>query len=185
MDPVIFPAEMLSPRLRLRRWSEADVEPYSAINADPRVTEFLRKPLTRDQTEELIRWKEAAFARNGFGFWAVELRESRELIGMVGLGIPGFEAPFMPCIEIGWRLGAAHWGHGYATEAAREVLETAFRLPGIPEVVSFTAASNLRSRRVMEKLGMRYDGEFDHPWLEAASPLRRHVLYRLLRPRAA
>jgi RimJ/RimL family protein N-acetyltransferase len=152
MPPELCPREIVSRRLRLRRWRKADLGPYAAINADSRVTEFLRKPLTLDETKGLIQWKEEAFLRDGFGFWAVELLESREMIGMVGLGRPGFAAPFTPCVEIGWRISANHWGKGYAPEAARKVLDLAFGPLGISEIVSFTAATNLRSRRVMEKI---------------------------------
>ena len=97
--------------------------------------------------------------------------------------MPGFTAPFTPCVEIGWRLAAAHWGRGYATEAARAVLAHAWDVVGLDEVVSFTTAGNERSRAVMTRLGMRYDpaDDFDHPRLPPGHPLRRHVLYRVAR----
>ena len=101
--------------------------------------------------------------------------------GFLGLSVPRFEAHFTPCVEIGWRLGAAHWGHGYATEGARAVLDCAFELLGLEAVISFTAPGNARSRRVMERIGMTYDpaDDFDHPLLPDGHPLRRHVLYRI------
>jgi RimJ/RimL family protein N-acetyltransferase len=174
--------EILSPRLRLRRWTKEDLIPYATLNADPRVMEFLRKPLNLEETEHLIERKEQSFVKNGFGFWAAELCESRELIGMVGLGVPPFAAAFTPCVEIGWRLAYDHWGKGYAPEAAQSVLRFAFDVLGIEQIVSFTTASNHRSQRVMQKIGMRYEGEFDHPKVDESSPLRRHVLYRISRP---
>lgn len=105
--------------------------------------------------------------------------------GFVGLNVPSFTAPFTPCVEIGWRLATACWGHGYATEAARAVLAHAWTVVRLEAVVSFTTVGNVRSRAVMERLGMRYDpaDDFEHPTLAREHPLRRHVLYRLTRPR--
>ncbi|HEX6240227.1 MAG TPA: GNAT family N-acetyltransferase, partial [Polyangiales bacterium] len=104
-----------------------------------------------------------------------------------GLTVPLFECHFTPCVEVGWRLAAEHWGRGYATEAARAALETAFVHLGLDEVVSFTAVENLRSRRVMERLGMSHDaaGDFEHPGVAKGHRLRPHVLYRMSRARWA
>jgi ribosomal-protein-alanine N-acetyltransferase len=102
-------------------------------------------------------------------------------IGMVGLADPDFEARFMPAVEIGWRLAADHWGRGYATEAARAVLAFGFERLALPQIVSFTTVANVRSRRVMEKIGMRRspDDDFLHPKIAEGHPQRPHVLYRL------
>jgi RimJ/RimL family protein N-acetyltransferase len=107
-------------------------------------------------------------------------------IGYAGLSRPGFAAHFTPCVEVGWRLAAAHWNHGYATEAARAALRFGFEQASLAEIVSFTVPANTRSLRVMEKLGMRRDasGDFDHPLLPDGHPLRRHVLHRIGRPSA-
>jgi RimJ/RimL family protein N-acetyltransferase len=126
---------------------------------------------------------EAAFAtsEHGFGLWAIEVPEVAPFIGFAGLAVPQFRAHFTPCVEIGWRLAFEYWGHGYATEAARLALGYAFGTLALSEVVSFTAATNHRSRSVMERLGMRHDpvDDFDYPSLPENHPLRRHVLYRL------
>jgi RimJ/RimL family protein N-acetyltransferase len=86
-------------------------------------------------------------------------------------------------VEVGWRLARAHWGHGYATEAAREALRFGFEEVGLAEIVSFTVPANERSRRVMERIGLRRDpgDDFDHPRVDAVAypHLVRHVLYRL------
>ena len=123
------------------------------------------------------------FARHGFGLWAVEVPGSAPFVGFVGLAVPRFEAHFAPCVEIGWRLAAEYWSRGYATEAASAVLAHAFGPLGLAEVVSFTAPANLRSRRVMERLGMTRSpaDDFEHPGLSEGHPLRPHVLYRLSR----
>jgi len=121
----------------------------------------------------------------GFGFWAVEVPGVADFIGFVGLNQPSFSAPFMPCVEIGWRLAHEHWGHGYATEAAQVALRFGFLDLALPEIVSFTAIVNERSQRVMQRLGMLHDQaeDFDHPAPPEGDRLRRHVLYRLSRER--
>lgn len=168
-------------RILLRRWTPADWEPFAAMNADPRVMEFFTKRLSKDESKAAAERIEAHFEKHGFGLWAVELLQSRRFIGFTGLSVPGFRAHFTPCVEIGWRLCADSWGHGLATEAAREVLQYGFERIGLSAVVSFTAQGNMRSRRVMEKLRMTHDpaDDFEHPALHAGHPLRGHVLYRL------
>ena len=170
-------------RLILRQWNEADREPFARMGADPRVMEFLGETLSREQSDEMADRIDAHFRRCGFGLWATELAESGEFIGFIGLAVPTFDAAFTPCVEIGWRLAAEYWNAGLATEGARESVRYAFEELGLPELVSFTAIRNERSRRVMAKLGMTHDAteNFDHPRLSAGDPLRRHVLYRLTR----
>jgi ribosomal-protein-alanine N-acetyltransferase len=169
-------------RLLLRRWRDADRDAFARMNADVRVMEFFPRCLTRVESDAMIERIEKHFDAHGFGLFAAELRATGELAGFVGLAIPGFEAFFTPCVEIGWRLSVAHWGQGLATEGAAAVLEFAFRTVGLTEVVSFTTRGNLRSRRVMEKLGMRYAGDFEHPRMPEGHPLRPHVLYRVQPP---
>lgn len=173
--------ELLTPRLRLRRWGGEDREPFALINADPAVMEHFPAPLDRAASDALIEAIEAGFERHGFGLWALEPREGGELLGFTGLAVPSFEAHFTPAVEIGWRLARPAWGFGYATEAGRAALEFGFEEAGLTEVVSFTAAGNAPSRAVMERLGMHRDpGEdFDHPALPPGDPLRHHVLYRI------
>ena len=170
-------------RLLLRPWRAEDLAPFAALNADPRVMEFLPKPLTREESVARVRQEAEHFARHGFGKWAVQVKDGPPFIGYVGLAVASFEAHFTPCVEIGWRLAADHWGKGYATEGARAVLAFAFERAGLAEVVSFTVPANVRSRRVMERIGMTHSpaDDFDHPSLPEGHPLRRHVLYRLRR----
>lgn len=167
-------------RLRLRRWRDKDRGPFAAMNADARVMEFFLNTLSRAESDALADRIEAHFRDRGFGLWAVEV-PTAGFIGFTGLSVPRFEAPFMPCVEIGWRLAVEHWGKGYATEAARLALGYGFETLRLSEIVSFTATTNLRSRAVMERLGMCRDpaDDFDHPALPDGHPLRRHVLYRL------
>ncbi|MFT3769573.1 MAG: GNAT family N-acetyltransferase [Minicystis sp.] len=175
--------EIRTQRLLLRRWLPADRAPFAVINADPRVTEHLPGPLSRAQSDALVERIEAHFEQRGFGLWAVEIEGFTPCAGFVGLSVPRFEARFTPCVEVGWRLGAEHWGHGYATEAARAAVAFGFETLGLAEIVSFTVPANLRSRRVMERIGMTRDpaDDFDHPLLPEGHALRRHVLYRIAR----
>jgi ribosomal-protein-alanine N-acetyltransferase len=165
-------------RLLLRRWRDSDRESFAALNADPLVMEHFPATLSRAESDALVDRIEAGFERNGFGLWAVEA--SRTFIGFTGLSVPGFTARFTPCVEVGWRLTRAAWGHGYATEAARAVLEHGFGKLGLAEIVSFTVVDNVRSRAVMRRIGMSHDpaDDFGHPSLPEGSPLRPHVLYR-------
>jgi RimJ/RimL family protein N-acetyltransferase len=170
-------------RLILREWNEADREPFAQMNADSRVMEYLGETMSRQQSDAVAGRIEAHFRAHGFGLCAADLAESGEFIGFIGLAVPAFEAAFTPCVEIGWRLAAEYWDAGLATEGAREIVRYAFEELGLPELVSLTAIGNERSRRVMAKLGMTHDAaeNFDHPRLPAGDPLRRHVLYRLVR----
>lgn len=168
-------------RLLLRRWRPEDREPFARLNADPRVMEYLSGPIRREDSDSMVDRCEAQHERRGFGLWAAELREGGEFIGYIGLAVPNFQASFTPCVEVGWRLAAEYWGRGLATEGAGAAVRFGFTCLQLPEIVSFTVPRNVRSRRVMERLGMRFAGEFDYPRLPAGHPLRRHVLYRLQR----
>ena len=177
------PAILDTNRLILRQWLVSDREPFVRLNADPRVMEFFPALLAPEESISMIDRIEAHFEVHGFGLYAAELRQDHTFIGFIGLNIPTFDAPFTPCVEIGWRLAAEYWGQGLATEGARAITEHGFQQLGLREVVAFTVPANLRSRRVMEKLGMKHDSadDFDHPQLPSDHPLRRHVLYRLSR----
>jgi RimJ/RimL family protein N-acetyltransferase len=180
-------ATLSTDRLILRRWRDSDREPFARINADPRVMEFMPAILTREQSDHLADRIEDHFVEHGFGLYAAELRDEHSFIGFIGLAIPFFAAAFTPCVEIGWRLSAEHWGKGLATEGVRAVVREAFGNLKIPRLMSFTVPENLSSRRVMEKIGMTHDpaDDFDHPSLPDGHPPRRHVLYRLSRTTSA
>lgn len=177
-------AEISTARLLLRRWRAEDRKPFARINADPDVMKHFPSLLSPAESGRLIDHIESHFVRHGFGLWAAELRSTGEFIGFVGLAIPRFQAPFTPCVEIGWRLDSAYWGRGLATEGAQAVARHGFDNLNLDQIVSFTIPANLRSRRVMEKLGMTHDpgDDFDHPGLPPGHPMQRHVLYRLHRP---
>jgi RimJ/RimL family protein N-acetyltransferase len=179
MTPLI---ELQTERLHLRAWRAEDVEPFAAMNADPRVMAYFPSTQSRDASAAAVARWQARMAERGWGLWAAELRRTGEFIGFVGLAEPPLELPCSPCVEIGWRLAFAHWGQGYATEGAKGALGIGFERLGLDEVVSFTAVGNRRSRAVMERLGMtERDPTFAHPSVPADSPVREHCLYRLTR----
>ena len=165
-------------RLLLRNWQDSDREPWAAMNADPRVREFFPSVLTREESDAAFDRLSSGLAERGWGLWAIEADGA--FLGFTGLAVPGFRDG----VEIGWRLAASAWGHGYATEAARAALDYGFTELGLPEILSFTAVQNLRSRAVMERIGMARDeaGDFEHPNVPVGSPVRAHVLYRITAP---
>jgi RimJ/RimL family protein N-acetyltransferase len=168
-------------RLLLRRWCPEDLEPCAAMNADPQVMEHFPAPLSRAETAAFIKSMEYCFDENGYGLWAVAMQGEGSFVGCVGLLPVESELPFAPAVEVGWRIGRPYWGKGLAGEAASAAIDFAFTELRVAEVVAYTAEHNRRSRRLMERLGMRRDpsGDFDHPRLPAGHALAPHVLYRL------
>jgi len=137
--------------------------------------------MDRAESDKVVDRCQSFIEERGWGPWAVELKDTREFVGMVGLYIPSKELPFSPCVEVLWRLAFDHWGKGYATEAAKEALRIGFEVLELPEIVSFAVVHNRRSRAVMKRLGMRESGTFEHPSLPPDSNLRLHCVYRLTR----
>ncbi|MFA7430155.1 MAG: GNAT family N-acetyltransferase [Rhodospirillaceae bacterium] len=174
---------METARLILRPWQPEDAQPFAHMNADPRVMEYLPARLDREQSDALMNRIIAHFETHGFGLWVVETKYTGDFAGCVGLlNVPGV-LPFAPALELAWRLDPAHWGRGYATEAARYCLDFAFTRMAADRVVAYTVPANKASWRVMERIGLVRDagGDFDHPALPVGHRLRRHVLYRLAR----
>ncbi len=168
----------------LRPWRRTDREPFAELNVDPDVMRHypsIRSWAQSDATADRI---EAHFEEFGFGLWAAELPGFAPFIGFIGLQTVRFEAPFSPCVEIGWFLDSAYWYQGLATEGARAAADYAFETLDLGEIVAFTLPANAASRRVMTKLGMERDPayDFDHPDIPPGSPFSRHLLYRLQSP---
>jgi ribosomal-protein-alanine N-acetyltransferase len=170
-------------RLLLRRWTDADLEPFAAMNADPIVMQHMQGPMSDEASDAFANRIEAHWDEHGWGLWAVEVPGVASFIGYVGLWPADYVAPGM--VEVGWRLATSHWGNGYATEAARASLRFGFEDVGLEEIVSFTVPQNIRSRRVMERIGLLRDSarDFDHPRVDpvAYPHLVAHVMYRLTR----
>lgn len=171
--------DLRTERLLLRQWRDADLDPWAAMNADPEVREYFPTVLTRDESAASMRRFHEAIEHRGWGWWAVEVRDTGEFIGFTGLDPVDNELPFTG-VEAGWRLARSAWGKGYATEAARAVLAYGFDTLGLPEILAITAVGNLRSQAVMRRLGMTRDpaDDFDDPGVPPG-PLRRSVLFRI------
>jgi ribosomal-protein-alanine N-acetyltransferase len=170
-------------RLLLREWRDSDLDAFAAMNADARVMEHFPATLSREESARGAERIRAHFEAHGFGLWALELPGEIAFAGFVGIAEPTFAAHFMPCVELGWRLAYDAWGKGYATEAARAVMRDGFERVGLDEIVSTTVPANVRSQRVMQKLGMLRSplDDFDHPRIPEGHVLQRHVLYRIRR----
>lgn len=167
-----------TPRLILRSWREEDKAPFAAMNADPRVMEHFPNLLTREESDAMVDRIRKFDEEHGFCFWAVEIPGVTPFAGFIGLARPRFEAHFTPCVEIGWRLAAEFHGKGYATEGAKAALQFGFDELKLEKIYSFTVPANRNSWRVMEKTGMKYEGEFLHPMIADDSPLKKMVLYK-------
>ena len=183
------PLELLGPRVRLRQWIDADRAPFAALNADPDVMRHFAAPLTPEASGAMVDRIRAHIDTHGFGLWALEVPQLG-FAGFVGIGptlpFPLDVAGVAPgSHELGWRLARAAWGHGYATEAALLAQRHAFGALRLAQVVSYAVAANVKSRAVMQRLGLTLRAEFDHPQLPENHPLRRHVLYAQDAPPAA
>jgi RimJ/RimL family protein N-acetyltransferase len=177
------PLELRTRRTLLRQWKDSDLPAWIAMNADPQVRRHFPALLTEEEACGEAQRVRDAISQRGWGIWALEIPGVLPFAGLVGLHVTSFDAPFVPAVELGWRLPQAAWGQGYASEAAAAAVEFAFDTLELPQVVAFTIPANTASRRVMERLGMRHDAadDFDHPKVEPGHPMRRHVLYRLTR----
>lgn len=180
MTPIL---ELHTPRLRLRQWRNADLDGFAQMCADPQVMRYFPTTLSRLESAAFIGRVRGHFNEYGYGFWALEHTGTEQFIGLTGLAMAGFEAPFTPAVEIGWRLAREHWGLGYASEAAYACLACAFEQLALDEVVAFATEANLPSQKVMQAVGMARDlaGDFEHPELPAGHALRPHRLYRIQR----
>lgn len=171
-------------RVLLRDWSGDDLEPFAAMNADEKVMEYYPAIINREESDALAMRLQQDMDAVGFGLYAVEDKSTGNFIGYVGISEVRFPADFAPALEIGWRLAATSWGHGFATEAAKACMAHAFSEFGFPDLVSFTTRGNTKSIAVMERIGMSRnpDDDFEHPNLPEDHPLRPHVLYRIENP---
>jgi RimJ/RimL family protein N-acetyltransferase len=181
-DPAI--PRLVTERLLLREWRDADREPFAAMNGDPRVMEHFPSALSRAESDHMVDRILAHWRDDGCGLWAVERTGDGAFLGFTGLAAPGTSPGMPPFVEVGWRFAVDAWGHGYATEAATAAVAWGFDVLGLEEIASWTTTRNVKSRAVMERIGMTHDtaDDFDHPRLPVGHPQRRHVLYRLRRP---
>lgn len=173
--------QLQTSRLRLRQWDDRDLQAFAALNADAAVMEYFPKVYNIEESRDFAAKYKSKIEQNGWGFWVTEKVDDDAFIGLVGLNRVD-DLPIGDCVEVGWRLARDYWGFGYATEAASACLHFAFEELALDEVVAITTVNNIRSRAVMDRLGMKDSGEnFEHPRVDAASGLREHVLYKIFR----
>lgn len=167
-------------RLIFREWKDEDRKPFARMNADPIVMQYLPRSLDEKSSNKLVDRFQTHFKDKGFGLYAVEVKDSGDFAGFIGLQTVGFEADFTPAVEIAWRLDYSVWGHGYASEGAQAVLDHGLKTLKLKQIVSFTVPENARSIHLMEKIGLKHveGGEFKHPAMRKADPLSYHVLYK-------
>ena len=176
--------ELETERLQLRQWRKSDKEPFARLNGSEQVMAYFPSTLSTAESDKLAERIADGIASNGWGFWAVEVKDKHPFIGFVGLNRPRYELPFGPCVEVGWRLDSPYWGNGYATEAASAAIAFAFQTLALEKVVSFTALVNVRSQAVMRRLRMERASEtFLHPNVPAGHELQEHCLYELSQER--
>jgi len=175
MEKYLFKSE----RLGFRNWIESDKESYAKMNADKDVMEFFPNTKTKkDSFDQVIRFQKH-YTDNGFTFFAVDILETSEFIGFIGMINTSFKAYFTPCVEIGWRLQKKSWGFGYATEGAKRCIEYGFKELGFEEIISITPLKNTKSENVMQKIGMLKQGTFEHPQIEDGHWLKTELLYKI------
>ncbi|MFK7924595.1 MAG: GNAT family N-acetyltransferase [Bacteroidia bacterium] len=173
--------QLTTERLGLRAYKAEDLDAFAAMNADPLVMEYFPSTLDREESKALMDRMNQRLVDFGFTFWAAELLATQELIGFIGIVRSAMETDFTPCVEIGWRLASQFWGKGLATEGAKECLRFAFEDEGLPEIYSFTPNTNQPSYKLMQRLGMKPAGTFNHPYFAAEHRLNPHLLYHLSR----
>ncbi|TBR44758.1 N-acetyltransferase [Marinomonas agarivorans] len=182
-----MPLKLETDRLILRQWQDNDYEPFAHMTADSDVMRYFPNCLSVRESNQLADRLRAMIAQKGWGFWAVELKETQSFIGFVGLNEVTHSAiPVTPFIEVGWRLAKEHWRQGYATEAAQKALEFGFDTLASSSIYAFTPLSNTPSQKVMQKLGMsNTQQDFDHPEVPNTHSLARHCLYKIEAPKKA
>ncbi|MEP1150750.1 MAG: GNAT family N-acetyltransferase [Balneola sp.] len=168
-----------SQRLGFRKFHLGDSDNFYSMNSNEEVMRYFPSLLTKDQSDSLLDKINTHIDENGFGFFAVDHLDTNTFIGFIGLKRTNFEADFTPCVEIGWRLIPDFWNQGLATEGASRCLEFAFSKLGLDTIYSFTPIINKPSERVMQKIGMIKDGEFEHPLVKQDHRLKIHSLYKI------
>ena len=175
--PYLFQSE----RLGFRNWTSDDLEEFAKLNADEDVMEYFPKTLSKSAVAALIEKLKSHFAQNGFTYYATELLDTNELIGMIGMAKQTYKTAYTPAIDIGWRLKKSAWGKGYATEGAKRCLDYAFNELNLTTLIAVCPINNRKSENVMKKIGMVKKGAFDHPELVNQPTYERHVCYEIIR----
>ena len=170
-----------SERLGFREWKNEDLEEFSKLNSDETVMEHFPATLSKKEVAKFIEQLKQHFVENGFTYYATEVLESKEFIGMIGLAYQEYQTNFTPAIDIGWRLKRSAWGKGYATEGAKRCIEYAFHELGIHKIIAVCTIKNNKSEKVMKKIGMSKKGIFNHPEMIIHPDYEKHYCYEIIK----
>lgn len=173
-----------SERLGFRNWRDEDLEDFAMLNADEVVMEHFPHTLSREEVEEIYHNLREHYTEYGYTYYATDVLETQEFIGMIGLAFQQYQTIYTPAIDIGWRLRRSAWGKGYATEGAKRCLQYAFEELEIDQVISVCTIQNSKSENVMKKIGMTRKGEFNHPEVREYPDYEKHVCYEIVDPRS-
>lgn len=166
-----------SERLGFRNWRDSDLDAFAAMNADADVMAFFPETLTREQSQKLMKRLSKHYEEKAYTYFAVDILDTGECIGFIGLVQQEYEAPFTPCVDIGWRLAKPFWGKGYATEGAKRCLKYGFETLNLEKIYAVAPSINSKSIHVMKKIGMEKSGTFIHPKLTDNKRLRECIYY--------
>ena len=174
-DKYLFTSE----RLGFRNWIDSDVSKMIDISSDPDVMEFFPAIATEIQTVEFIDRMKLMYIEKGYCYFAVDHLKDESFIGFIGFCYQTYESQFTPGVDIGWRLNKKYWNNGFATEGAKKCLEYGFNVIKLKNIISTTPKINIKSIRVMEKIGMEELTEFKHPRLKFYKRLENSVCYKI------
>lgn len=177
MSKYLFTSE----RLGFRKWEKSDLEPFSAMCADPEVMKYFPGVLTKEECSQFITRMNAMQAEKGYCYFAVDTLADREFIGFIGLKWQTSDVLDHPFLDIGWRIGKDFWGRGYASEGAERCLQWAFQNTNEENIYATAAVENKASIRVMEKIGMHYWREFSDPVFAGHPEYDKVVVYSIKR----
>ncbi len=165
-------------RLGFKLWGENDLKAFTEMNSDPETMRFFVELMDHKASKKKMIQMNKMYEDHGYCYFCVNLLFTGEFVGTIGLGYKDFDTDFAPCTDIGWRIQKKFWNQGLSTEGAKACLNYAKQL-GLREIVSMATIGNQASIRIMEKIGMEYWQEFDHPELKESPHLNPMALYRI------
>lgn len=145
-------------QLFLRKLTMDDLQVLHSILSDEEVMEYYPKAFDMNKTKSWLEWNIDNYRKYGFGLWAVILKENNQFIGDCGITMQNIHNNLVP--EIGFHINKRFWNKGYATQAAKACLQYAFDVLQLDEVYCYQKYTNIPSRRIAEKMGMKLQEEY-------------------------
>ncbi len=166
-----------TPRLDLREMTDADLPALARILTDPVAMTAYEGAFTDDEVSAWLSRQQERYSRDGFGLWAVVLRETGEMVGQCGITRQQIDDDEVT--EVGYLFARAHWHRGYATEAAAAARDWAFAALPIDAVYAKVRTTNIASMNVAIRLGMTVRGTFTTHYRGVDMP---HLAFAIDRP---